>query len=91
MYNIRKKTKHGKIYFAEKYGREGEGKSRGMWQEVCWRRDPEQAQEDFGRKSARQNIWKVREIDESAGGKGSKGMWNETQAKKIRQRGNRKE
>ena len=41
------------------------------------------AQEDFkGLGSVEQNNWKVRGIEGSAGGKGSTGMWSETQAKK---------
>ena len=52
-----------------------------MWKEAHWRRDFEPAQENFRRESAGQCIWKVERIEESAEGKGSMGMWNETQAK----------
>ena len=41
-------------------------------------------EENFGRESAGQNNWEVREIEESARGKISTGMWSETQAKNNR-------
>ena len=69
-----------------------EGKDRGMWKEIRWKRDLGQAQEDFGRGSAEQNILKLRRIEARAGGKLSTRMLSETQAKKKnnRWRGNRK-
>ena len=64
-------------------GKEVHMERKGRWmEEVRWRKDLSgRAQEDFGRESAGQNIWKVRKIEGSAGEKGSTGMQSKTQSK----------
>ena len=61
--------------------------TKGKGKEVRWRRDFEQSQEDFGRESVAQNIWRVPTVlhegrEKGSGGwKRSTGMWNKTQVK----------
>ena len=63
-------------------GGKGEGKGKKKGKEVRWRRDLEQAHEDFGRGRTGKNIWEVqdgREVQEEkeVSRKRYIGMWNE--------------